>query len=127
MNALLQPPQNSHIYGRQIALFAAFVLPVYKMLELPSLLAQFAGGDLLLPAFLQFLSQFTVLLGVLYTVSRSKKPLFVRLEERLGKGVYVFYAVYALFFLFVAVLPLLDLEKFVYAVFFHSVTSKKSI
>ncbi len=120
MNALLNPPENSHIYGRQIALFAAFVLPIYKMLELPSLLAQFAGGDLLLPAFLQFLSQTAVLLGVLYTVSKSKKPLFVRLEERLGKGIYAFYLVYALFFLFTAVLPLLDLEKLVYAVFFDT-------
>ena len=120
MNTLLNPPQNSHIYGRQIALFAAFVLPIYKMLELPSLLAQFAGGDLLLPAFLQFLSQFAVLLGVLYTVSRSDKPLFARLEEQLGKGIYLFYSVYALFFLFVAILPLLDLEKFVYAVFYDT-------
>ena len=120
MVSLLKPPQNTHIYGRQIALFAAFVLPIYKMLELPSLLSQFAGGDLLFPALLQFLSQFAVLFGVLYTVSRSEKPLFVRLEERLGKGVYAFYTVYALFFLFVAVLPLLDLEKFVYAVFYDT-------
>ncbi len=120
MNALLNPPENSHIYGRQIALFAAFVLPIYKMLELPSLLARFAGGDLLLPALLQFLSQAAVLFGVLYTVSKSEKPLFVRLEERLGKGIYAFYCIYALFFLFAAILPLLDLEKFVYAVFYDT-------
>lgn len=116
----LSSPENTKIYSRQIALFAAFVLPIYKMVELPSLLAQFSGGDLLLPALLHYLGQIGVLLGVLFTVSKSEKPLFTRLEERLGKGVFVFYAVYALFFLFTAVLPLLDLEKFVYAVFFDT-------
>ena len=54
---MLQAPENDGILGRQIAFFAAFVLPVYKLLELPSILARFTGGDLLLPAFLQYLFQ----------------------------------------------------------------------
>lgn len=120
MRSLLKAPENDSVLGRQIALFAACVLPIYKMLEAPSLLARFSGGDLLLPALLHYLAQAGVLIGLLYTASKSDKPLFVRLEERLGKGMLVFYALYICFFLFAAVLPLLDLEKFVYAIFYDT-------
>lgn len=112
---------ETKVYARQIALFAAFVLPVYKLLETPSLLAQFAKGDLLLPAFLQYVLQFFVLCVVLYAISRSGTPLKQRIESKLGKvWTRVLYAVYAVFFLAVAVLPLLDLEKFVYASFYDT-------
>ena len=114
------PPQNDGIVGRQIAFFAAFLLPVYKLLELPSILARFLEGDLLLPALLHFLVQTGLLIALLYAASRSQKPLFLRLEESLGKWASLFYALYALYFLFAAILPLLDLEKFVYAAFYDT-------
>ncbi|MBE7085142.1 MAG: hypothetical protein E7368_03710 [Clostridiales bacterium] len=117
MNKLLH---NDSVNARQVAFFASFVLPVYKLLELPSLLARFAKGDLLLPAILQFLTQFGVLIALLFLLSRSKKTLFQRLEEAIGKWTKLVYGVYALVFLFFAVLPLLDLEKFVYAVFYDT-------
>lgn len=113
-------PKNDQIVSRQIAFFAAFVLPVYKLLEVPSLLARFAAGDLLLPALLQFLLQLGTLLGLLYLASRSEKTLFERMHERLGKFSVIFYIVYAIYFLLAAVLPLLDLEKFVYAAFYDT-------
>ena len=40
---------KSPVVSRQIAFFAAFVLPIYKLVEMPSILARFAEGDLLLP------------------------------------------------------------------------------
>ena len=112
--------QNDGLVGRQIAFFAAFLLPVYKLLELPSLLAGFVQGDLLLPALLHFLLQGGLIALFLFSISRLDKPLFAVLEERLGKWAYVFYSLYAAFFLFFAALPLLDLEKFVYAAFFDT-------
>ncbi|MBQ7923888.1 MAG: GerAB/ArcD/ProY family transporter [Clostridia bacterium] len=108
------------VSARQTAFFAAFVLPIYKLLELPALLARFAAGDLLLPALIQFLLQTGVIVGLLFAASRSEKTLVERLEERLGKWSRLVYGVYALVFLFSAVLPLLDLEKFVYAVFYDT-------
>ena len=112
---------KTNIYARQIAFFSAFVLPIYKLLEVPSLLAKMSKGDLLLPAFLQYVLQFFILCGVLYAISRSKIPLRERIQNRLGKGwIKVFYVLYALFFLMAAVLPLLDLEKFVYASFYDT-------
>ena len=108
------------VHARQIAFFAAFGLPVFKFLELPSLLARYAKGDLLLPALFQSLSQLGIITSLFLVSRRSEKSLFERLREQ-GKGwETAFYAVYAIFFLFYAVLPLLDLEKFVYAAFYDT-------
>lgn len=112
--------KDNAVCARQIAFFAAFVLPIYKLLELPSLLARFAEGDLLLPALLQFFLQTGVIIALLYAASRSDKTLIERLEARLGKWTRLIYGAYALVFLLAAVLPLLDLEKFVYAVFYDT-------
>ena len=116
----LVAPENDCINGRQIAFFAAFILPIYKLLELPSILSRFTGGDLLLPALLQYLFQTGILLALLFTASRLEKPLLKHLEEKLGKWTAVLYFLYVFYFLFAAVLPLLDLDKFVYAVFYDT-------
>lgn len=113
-------PSNQTICARQIAFAAAFLLPAAKLLEVPSLLAKYAKGDILLPALLHFLTQALVLLGVLFAASQGKEPLLERLKNKLSKGIFVVYALYALYFLFAAALPLLDLEKFVYAAFFDT-------
>lgn len=108
------------VYGRQIAFVAAFLLPAAKLLEVPSLLARYAAGDLLVPAFLHFLLQGAVLGGLLFAVSRSKTPLFERMKTALGKWSNLFYALYAVYYILAAVLPILDFEKFVYAAFFDT-------
>ena len=117
ISSLSQPHQ---VCGRQIALAAAFLLPAAKLLEAPSILATYAAGDLLLPAFLHFLVQFAVLSALIFAASKSEKTLFERLNQRFGKWSIVFYGLYALYFLFAAILPLLDMEKFTYAAFFDT-------
>ena len=112
--------KNNVVCGRQIALAAAFLLPAAKLLEAPSLLAKYTAGDLLLPALLHFVLQAALLFALLYAASRSEKTLFERLHLRFGKWSAVFYAFYALYFLFAVILPLLDLEKFTYAAFFDT-------
>ncbi len=112
---------NEHtVYPRQIAFVAAFLLPTGKLLEVPSLLARYAAGDLLFPATLHFLLQGLVLSGFLFAASRSEMPLFERMRRALGKWSVVFYALYAAYYLLAAVLPILDFEKFVYAAFFDT-------
>ena len=111
---------KQNVYGRQIAFAAAFLLPASKLLETPSLLSKYAAGDLLIPALLHFILQFGVLSAVLFALSRSKYTLRERLESVFGKWINLVYIVYALYFLFSAILPLLDLEKFVYAAFFDT-------
>ena len=111
---------QSVVYSRQIAFVAAFLLPMAKFLEIPRILAKYTMGDLLLPALLHVLSQALILLAVLYAASRNETPLIERLKSLFGKGIYVFYGIYAAYFLFAAVLPLFDMEKFVYAAFFDT-------
>ncbi|MBR2442333.1 MAG: GerAB/ArcD/ProY family transporter [Clostridia bacterium] len=113
-------PNNDSVYARQIAFIAAFLLPAAKFLETPSLLAKDAAGDILLPALLHFILQAGVLFALVYACSRSEKTLFERLNEWLGKGAGAVYILFALYYLFAAVLPLLDLEKFVYAAFYDT-------
>lgn len=112
--------KNEEILSRQIAFAAAFLLPAAKLLEAPSILAKYAAGDLLLPALLHFALQAAVLCAILFASSRSEKPLLTRLQEKLGKGIVFFYLLYAVYFIFAVLLPLLDLEKFTYAVFFDT-------
>lgn len=120
INIGAETPKNDEVVGRQIALAAAFLLPVSKLLEAPSLLAKYAAGDLLLPAILHFLLQFGVLFALVYAASKSDKTLFERLRLRFGKWSALFYVLYAVYFLFAAILPLFDLEKFTYAAFFDT-------
>ena len=112
--------QPCSISSRQIALVAAFLLPAAKLLEVPSLLATYAAGDLLLPAFLHFVLQFGVLFALIFAASKSEKTLFERLNQHLGKWALIFYVLYAVYFLLAAILPLLDVEKFTYAAFFDT-------
>ena len=109
--------ETKNVYARQIAFVAAFLLPASKLLEVPSLLAKYAKGDLLVPAFLHFLAQGGLLFALLYVLSKSELSLYERLQQALGKWRGVFYALYAVYFLFASILPLLDLEKFTYAAF----------
>ena len=111
--ALSPTHANNRILGRQIAFAAAFLLPAAKFLEAPSLLANYAKGDLLLPAVLHFLLQAGVLFAILSVAARSEKTLFERLNERLGKGAVFFYLLFSSYYIFAAILPLLDLEKFI--------------
>ncbi|MBE7067969.1 MAG: hypothetical protein E7381_01565 [Clostridiales bacterium] len=112
--------QSKELNGRQIAFFSAFILPLFKLAEVPSLLAKFAKGDLLLPALLHFVLQTAILCALLYCASQSQERIIDRLKKRFGKWTSVFYLVYAVYFLVYALLPLLDLEKFVYAVFYDT-------
>ncbi len=111
---------SGQVYARQVAFFAAFILPVSKFLETPALLSQYAKGDILLPALLQFLTQALTILAVLYASSQSERSLLERLEDKFGKWVKGAFLAYALYFAFASLLPLLDLEKFVYAAFFDT-------
>ncbi len=112
--------KNESIYGRQIAFTAAFLLPASKLLEAPSILARYAAGDLLFPAFLHLFLQFILLSVLLFFVYRSELPLISRIQQSLGRFLPFFYILYAVYFLFSAILPLFDLEKFVYAAFFDT-------
>ena len=114
------PNTNQTVLPRQVAFAAAFLWPMGKFLQAPCLLAGYAKGDILLPVLLRFLIESLVLVAVLYTATRSEKTLLQRCEIAFGKRSAIFYLFFAAYYLFAALLPLLDLEKFTYAVFFDT-------
>ncbi|MBQ9118158.1 MAG: GerAB/ArcD/ProY family transporter [Clostridia bacterium] len=106
---------------RQLCFLIAFLFPIARFLEAPRLLASAAKGDLLIPALLSLLLQGASIAAFLFLSYKTDKTLFQLIENALGK--WVAKAVYFLltaYYLFAAVLPLLDLEKFSYAAFFDT-------
>lgn len=116
--SLMKDKSTTQINTRQLALFLAFFLPIGKLLELPSLLARYAAGDLLLPAFLGTAFEFLCFLGLFLFATQSETSLFERIEEKFGKGAMrAAYIVCALSLLLYSLLPVFDLEKYSHAVF----------
>ena len=109
------------INGRQLCFFVAFVVPVSKLLSAPAQLAEFAKGDLLVPALAQYLLQAAVLAVIMFLASRTDKSFFQLLGDTFGYvTARIIYILYALYFVFFSLLPLLDLERFVYTAFFDT-------
>jgi len=115
------PTPKPQVNCRQLCFFGAFFLPVSKLLETPSLLARYAAGDLLVPALMQYLLQTLALVAVLFVLSKLDKPFLQAVSERFGEWTArILCFAYAAYFLFSALLPLFDLEKFVYAAFYDT-------
>lgn len=112
--------KNATINLRQLCFFLAFVLPVSKLLEAPSLLAYFSKGDLLLPAFLHYVLQSAVLCALLYACSKSDEPLFFRILRLPAPFRISIFVAFAAYFVFSDLFPLLDMERFVYTTFFDT-------
>lgn len=117
--ALTEQGENG-IGCRQLCFLCAFVLPVTKLLETPSLLAYFSKGDLLLPAFLHYLLQSACLILLLFACARNKKPLLRSLDER-SKGLAIAtYALLCAYLVFGNLFMLLDMDRFVNTAFFDT-------
>lgn len=115
------PSAAPQVCGRQLCFFAAFFLPITKMLEAPALLSKYAAGDILVPALAHYFLQAGVLAALLFLVSKLDKPLLRAIADGFGQWTAkIFCFAYAAYFLFSALLPLLDLEKFVYAAFYDT-------
>lgn len=109
------------INTRQLCFLIAFLLPVGRLLEAPRLFALTAKGDLLWPALFAMLVQALPLTAFLILSAKTDKTLFQLIEDALGKwAAKIVYFLLTAYFLFSAVIPLLDAEKFSYAAFFDT-------
>ena len=106
------------INGRQLCFFAAFLIPVSKFLSAPAALAFFAKGDLLVPALTHYLLQAAILAVILFLASRTDKSFFDLLSDTFGVlTARIVYILYSLYFIFFMLLPILNVERFVYSAF----------
>lgn len=124
MTAINAPYSKRQLDGRSLFFFGAFVLPALKLLDAPALLARYAAGDLLFPAFLHYLLQGGVIFLILLFAKKTGKGIFTLAKETFGKwSYYLLLCLYALFFLLYSLKHLLDVEKFTYVLFYDTAPS----
>ncbi|MBQ5926455.1 MAG: GerAB/ArcD/ProY family transporter [Clostridia bacterium] len=125
-NALLRDA-DGQIHVRQLCFFLAFLSPVSKLLQAPAMLAYYAKGDLLLPAFIQYLLQGAMIFGLLFFSAKTQKSVFELLREKVGVWAEkTALTVFSVYFVFFSLLPLLEMERFVYTAFFDTAPSPYS-
>ena len=111
------------ISTRQLYFFLAAIAPVGKIILLPTNLVYYAKNDLLFPAAMNFLLQAAVVFLVLL-LAKNNKPFYELVADKLGHiAAKIILCVFALFFLFAAVLPLVEQKLFVQSVFYDTLPS----
>lgn len=95
-----------------------------KLLTYPTQLASLSGRDLLFPALLDFAVTGVIIWAVAYMCSRTKKTFFGMVADTFG-GVFsrIVACLFALFFLFCALFPILEQKQYVHAIFYDTVPS----
>ena len=115
---------SNAISTRQLCFILAFFLPVNKLAILPSVLAKYAGNDLLIAALLPLVLQGGVIFGLLWLMQKREQTLFEMIEEKFGKTVArVCYFILAVYFAFSALLPLAEHKIYIEYIMYDSLPS----
>lgn len=110
------------ISARQLCLFFSCMAPVGKMIRLPSILSEQAGNGLLLSALFSASLQLVVLFALLKLSERTNLSFFELVENTFGKvGKGIFSALFALYFVWAAIYPLLEQKSFVQSAFYDTI------
>ena len=111
------------ISTRQLCFFLAAIAPVGKIILLPTQLVRYAENDLLFPAAMNFLLQAAVIFLVLL-LAKNNKSFYELVAQKLGHiAAKIILSLFALFFFFAAVLPLIEQKLFVQSVFYDTLPS----
>ena len=109
---------------RQICFLFAGMMPLTKMIVYPAMLAYQAKNDLLFAALGNFLLEGAVIALLMLLASRTDCTFFDLLQNTFGKiAAKIIYGLFAAFFLFSAILPILEQKTFVLQVFYENVPS----
>ncbi len=111
------------ISKRQLYFFLACIAPVGKLVLLPTQLVDYAQNDLLFPALINLLLQAGTIFGIML-LARANQSLPRLLENTFGKvGKSVLLALFALFFLYASIFPLIEQKLLVQSVFYDTLPS----
>ena len=109
---------------RQICFLFAAVLPVTRMLVYPATLAFRAGHDLVLSALVNYAAEGAVIFLLALLAKKTDTTFFGLLQQKLGTlAARIVYMIFALYFAFSAVLPILEQRGFVLQVLYENVPS----
>ncbi|MDE6273565.1 MAG: spore germination protein [Clostridiales bacterium] len=111
------------ISSRQLYFLLACIMPVGKLILMPTHLVHDAKNDLLIPAAANILIQ-AGMIFIVMLLSRSNKQLYDLLDYTFGRIVAkVLTALFALFLFFAALMPLLEQKLLVQSVFYDTLPS----
>lgn len=107
---------------RQICFIMLAYTAVSKLLIYPTTISWLCGGDLLFPALINFIISGALVWAVGFLCSRTDKTFFGLLENSIGNiGARIFYGLFAVFFLFAALLPIFEQKQYVHNIFYDTV------
>ena len=108
------------ISTRQLCFFLAAIAPVGKIILLPTSLVHYAKNDLLFPAAMNFLLQACIVFLVLL-LAKNETSFYELVANKLGHiAAKIILCIFALFFFFAALLPLLEQKLCVHSVFYDT-------
>lgn len=112
------------INSRQICFIMLAYTAVGRLLLYPSSLSGVCGNDLLFPILIDFAVQTAVVWAVCFLCSKTDKTFFKLLEDTFGNIVArIIYGLFALYFVFSAILPMIEQKLYVGQIFYDTVPS----
>ena len=109
---------------RQICFMLICYNAVTKLLLYPAFMAAEAGNALIFPALFDLALQTAVVWATAYLSSRTGKSLYALAEGALGRvAAKVVYALLGAYFLFCAVVPLVEQQNFIHDAFYETILS----
>ena len=97
---------------------------VSRFLLYPTIMSGVCGNDLLFPMLIDFAVQTVVVWAVCFLCSRTDKTFFELLESTFGNVVArIIYGLFALYFVFVTVFPLMEQKLYIGQIFYDTVPS----
>ena len=108
---------------RQVCFIMLAYTAVSKLIMYPTVLSTVTGRDLLFSALIDFAIQGLIVWTVSFAMSRTDKTFFELLEATFGNiCARIIFALFALFFLVCTVIPLIEQEEYVHAIFYDSLS-----
>lgn len=107
---------------RQICFILIFYTAAAKLLQYPTYLSEYCGGDLVWASLISFAVQGAVIWTVAYLCSKTQKTFFGLVEDTFGKvAARIVYGFLAAYFIISALLPLFEQQLYVHAIFYDTV------
>lgn len=109
---------------RQICFILIAYNAALKLIIYPSAIATSCANDLIFPALFDLAVQTVIIWSIAYMSSRTDKSFFELLEGTFNRTVArIIYALFALYFIFSAIVPMVEQQLLVHAAFYDTVPS----
>lgn len=115
---------KERISVRQICFILIAYNAVLKLMIYPSAMSSAIGNDLIFPALFDLSVQTVIIWSIAYLSSRTDKSFFELLQATFNKTVArIIYALFALYFLLAAIVPMVEQQLLIHAAFYDTVPS----